>query len=481
VLQDKSVSRVHALISVPQILNHPELTAKCISGSVLIEDKKSRFGIRVNNTIMKGGRQVLFDGDQVILGAAESEVLKLTKVQMTVAFHDQSQGKHHALFPFDAEFMQEVNGKCTHYIVENVTSVHMKICLPLSFGAELVTSAFLQAILDGQVPDPQDFRPKLNVFGAQFVYGVDRRGLMSGVNVVNEVSEDLMAEVLKALGASFSSQPLPGFKNIAVSAKAETSINVNEELLLSCIIANDIAPILALTEHVAENIFSTRLVPDEATVSIETPKIASISLISNEKPMMTATRFSSNEIIVLDSEMEEPPMKLISACLSPLSIVAKLSEVDVPVLPIPSQRTFIGPAKSSEVFSQKETRPEKLNQFVSVDSDVKMVVSYADLFRPRPPADSCQVGEGESRTNFKRFKKSQPLKRSFDCIGLADMKPYRSALESGINSSKQEDWLESKIGKIQSSKAAHVSIAPAVRQDAPAFRSAFFTGSMNFE
>lgn len=75
------------------------------------------------------------------------------------------------------------------------------------------------------------------------------------------------------------------------------------------------------------------------------------------------------------------------------------------------------------------------------DSEVKMVVEYVNLRRPAPNTVS-QSNSSDSGGNFKKFKKSQPTRPPSELIGLADMQPYRPTLETGINRSKKEDWLE---------------------------------------
>lgn len=78
------------------------------------------------------------------------------------------------------------------------------------------------------------------------------------------------------------------------------------------------------------------------------------------------------------------------------------------------------------------------------DGEVKTIVSYANLGRPRPgPAAAATAA---AAPNFKVFKKIQPPRRGFECIGLSDMRTHRSHMETGVNSSKKEEWLSREEG-----------------------------------
>jgi len=106
------------------------------------------------------------------------------------------------------------------------------------------------------------------------------------------------------------------------------------------------------------------------------------------------------------------------------------------------------------------------------DSEVKTVVEYVNLRRPAPTI-GIQSNMGQ---NFKKFKKSQPVRPPSELIGLADLQPYRPTLETGINRSKKEAWLEA--DEDVSSVPMPPTIPPASL--GTKFRSSFFN-EISFE
>ncbi len=109
--------------------------------------------------------------------------------------------------------------------------------------------------------------------------------------------------------------------------------------------------------------------------------------------------------------------------------------------------------------------------------DIKMVVFYEQIKRRQPSQVTANIGI--SGTNFKRFKKSQPVRPKVECIGLADMKPYRSIMETGVNSSKREAWLETSM---PTPKPKQTSVTSEnAKPTNSMFRSSFFTDGLSFD
>lgn len=396
---------------------------------------KSRFGLMVNDTSIRTPNVSLSDGDRLVLGAAASEAITIKQLPLSIAFDEslRNAGRALPLFPFDARIVEAVQF-ATHYVVPDRCETTVGICVAILSGIPLVRMSFLDEFLALRVPNAVNHTPVLLVNGVEQRYSsdIDLSALLAGQKFYAE--DPKVSELLKALGA-----------NIHPAPSSETRSVKPEFLphLYSSFLAADMTEFLSLT---CPNITSARTVNmlDSEEDLFDHPD--DVTLVDIDPPIDNDAREDRSM-----NQTDDAPLILLK---EPAPATAPL-RID-PLLP--------------------EYR----------DTEVKMVVSYVDLYRKNQSTDSAH--RRATGVNFKNFRKHQPKRLATDCIGLADMRPYRSVMDTdtvaspGEQRGKREDWLEAGSRQTPTRQVTFAAGPVAAKNDAnTGFKSSFFTDAMTFD
>lgn len=401
----------------------------------MLDDRKSRFGIRVNGSTLREPTAGLQDGDQLVMGAAEAEAIRISRLRLSVVFDDSllEAGKLLPLFPFDARMAASFE-EASHMILPDQCPITLAVCLAILRGIELTKLSFLEEFLATRIPAATEHVPVFLLNGTErrADFSLNRQGLLAGHQFVSEQSDSSFTLFALELGASVLQTP------------PQTSYRLLRpdlhDTLISGFLDGDMTEFLASC------------------------------------PLVDPTRI----VISVDSEED-----LFAQDDVPMIDVMEITKVKAV-----SEESFLVPSKATESMTgiTNSISPETFNMPrrsdpPPADSDVKMVVSYADLYRKSRPAQTTTPTPG---ANFKKFQKKQPVRRASECIGFADMRPYRSVLDTtaaspGEQRGKRDDWLEPGQRR---TPTREIRIAPAAAVQSHGeteFKSSFFTGAMNFD